>query len=120
MARRLDRCPHCGEFYDDFHYATHRRTCLQDPDILDAIRRLADDGTGRAINRAAYRELPDKPVSDDHIARTFGSWREAMQRLGLLPPPRQRNDPLNAPLSDAERFACRRRYDVECAYYPSK
>ena len=117
---RLERCPHCGEYWKATHYTTHRRTCLKDPDLLDAIRRMCDDGTGRAIQRTQYREIPDTPVSDDHIARTFGSWNAAMKRLGLLPPLRRRYDPLNAPLTDEERHTCMRRYEAEYAYYPSK
>ena len=117
---RLERCPHCGEYWNANHYATHRRTCLRDHDILAAIRQTADDGTGRAIGRIEYRNLADKPVGDDHIARTFGTWNAAMAHLGLLPPLRRRNDPLNMPLTDEERHVCIRRYEAEYAYYPSK
>lgn len=118
----LLKCPHCGNLIQHQKWSVHSRTCLYDPAIREVVRKLLDDGTGRAIMRREYERLENTPVSADFIYRTFGGWDAATDAMGLARAPKtpRRVDALNRPLSDDERHCCMRRLVNEEAWYPSK
>lgn len=116
-------CRYCHQPFTATTITRHEDVCFEDPSLIEALRRIIDDGTGRAISRVNYRRLANRPVSDDHLARTLGGWDAVAEFLGLAKPFREigrKRTGLNAPLTDAERHCCTLRMAAEQAYYPSK
>jgi len=121
MTTPIVRCQFCGAPKYEGHVERHEAACLDNPAVLEELRRLLDDGTGRSIRRRDYLELPDtKPASDKRIADRFHSWDNLARALGLRVADKAPKVGINAPLTDDERFCCQRRLAVERGYYPSK
>lgn len=117
------RCRYCNEPFNSTNILRHEDVCFENERFLTELRRIIDDGTGRAMSRVTYRRLAVRPVSDDHLSRTFGGWDAVAEFLGLAKPFREigrKRTGLNAPLTDAERHCCTLRMAAEQAYYPSK
>ena len=113
-------CQYCGEPAHIAHVARHEACCLDNPTLLEELRRLLDDGTGRCVRRKMYTDRVYRPVSSHEIVRHFGSWDAAAVALGLAIPDKIPMTGLNAPLTDAERNACKRRASAEWSYYPCR
>jgi hypothetical protein len=120
LAEIVYHCQYCGTPVHGRHVTRHERTCLDNPTVLAELRELLDDGTGRCIRRNLYMKMVYRPVASEMMVKRFGSWDATAVALGLAIPDKQPKTGWNAPLTDAERNACRLRANTEQAYYPSK
>ena len=102
------------------HVVAHERTCLHNPALLAELQRILDDGTGRCVRRKVYMEMAYRPIASEALVRKWGSWDAAAVALGLAISDKTPQVGLNAPLTDAERNACKRRASAEWSYYPCR
>ncbi len=116
----INHCRYCGQPMGGNHVVVHERTCLHNPALLAELQRILDDGTGRCVRRKVYMEMAYRPIASKALVRKWGSWDAAAVALGLAISDKQPKTGWNAPLTDAERNACRLRANTEQAYYPSR
>jgi len=56
---------------------------VSDADILEGLRRFARAHQGRRLSMKRFDAWPGRPCSDDTIMKRFGTWRNALRRIGV-------------------------------------
>ena len=111
-------CPHCHKPYSISAIANHSEACPERAEIYAMnLRVMAHPSRpGYAVSFATYKRIqPNSGASSRRtLIRCYGSWSLACRRYGFQQldagrPTNERASELNAPLTDAERHACKRR-----------
>ncbi len=109
---RLIPCPHCGEKFGSNKLPAHVRTCIDAPDIREAVAAALESSTpGVGIFADEYRAISSELgiPSRSTIMMRYGTWSEVLAAFGLRSPrpdtPRTYSDKCSARVTLAQREA---------------
>ena len=115
LVHATEECPHCHMLFSVARLAQHTNVCLRNPELLAALRVALEASPGVAKSKEEYHATRDRATMPHPatLQNHAGSWAAVVALVGLEMPS---NAGINAPLTEAERHACKTRAQRIAAY----